>query len=307
MSISPLLSLLLVFTPQATAQSELHCYPFITQIGTAALREFRDDNGFVVKAIYYVSTSVENMKPSGVDEHLRELRISTYQRDALGRVLLETTVGAGVTFVRRHEYVGDNKQPSRETVFNPDETRRSEIRHGPGDERLSLQFNEQQRVTGITGRLPDDLDLAFEWGPQADGWRCGLSLAPRHSGEDTLYINLHLLNVSAPAANAAVVGSFETELRNEHGTIVPPVEERNYPSRSVSGRPGSAGYKDFDLPRRYGKLPPGRYSLQVHVARKVLSRFPRAHRHRRSVVRFLTTFCQPTIWRQCSRARCLAR
>ena len=126
----------------------------ITQIGTAALREFRDDNGFVGKAIYYTSTSVERMKPSCADEHLREQQISTYQRDVLGRVLVETTVGAGVNFIRRNEYVGDNKHPSRETVLNPDGSRRGEIRHGPGDERLSLQCNEQHRVLSHTCPRP---------------------------------------------------------------------------------------------------------------------------------------------------------
>ena len=263
MSMPPLLMLTLAIMPQTTPQSELHCYSSFTQIGTAARREFRDNNGFVVKTIYYMSTSGQDVTPSCAAEHLIEQRTTTYQRDALGRVLLESTVGAGVHFIRRTEYVGDNRQPSRETTFSPDGSRTGEIRYGPGNERLFLQFNEQQRVTGIEGRLPDDLDLAFEWGPQAEGWRCGMSLVPQHSGGDTLYINLHLLNVTAPATFTAVVGSFETELRNENGTIVPPVEERNYPSRGVSGRPGYAGYMAFDLPRRYGKLAPGRYSLQV--------------------------------------------
>lgn len=256
--------LLLVIMSQTTTQSELRCYPSITQIATAALREFRDDSGFVVKAIYYTSTSVEGMKPSCADEHLREQRITTYQRDALGRVLVETTVGAGVNLIRRNEYVGDNKKPSQETTLGPDGTRRSEIRYGSGDERLSLVFNEQQRIVGVEGRAPDNLDLAFEWGPEADGWRCGIGLAPRHSGGNDLYINLHLRNVSAPTSFASVGGSsFETELRNERGTIVSPVDDRGYPSRAVSGGPGYVGYMGFNLPRRYGNLPPGRYSLQV--------------------------------------------
>ena len=256
--------MLLLVMSQTTAQSELRCYPSITQIGTAALREFRDDNGFVVKTIYYMSTSVQNMRPSCADEHLREQRMTTFERDALGRVLVETSVGAGVNFIRRNEYVGDNKKPSRETTFGPDGTRRSEVRWGPGDERLSLVFNEQQRIVGVEGRAPDDLDLAFEWGPEADGWRCGIALEPRSSGRDDLYIYLHLQNVSAPSSFASVRGSsFETELRNERGTIVSPVDDRGYPSRAVSGRPGYVGYMAFDLPRRYGNLPPGRYSLQV--------------------------------------------
>jgi hypothetical protein len=51
--LNPLILFLLMAPAQASAQPALQCYRAATQIGTAARRDFRDDNGVMVKEIYY--------------------------------------------------------------------------------------------------------------------------------------------------------------------------------------------------------------------------------------------------------------
>ncbi len=74
------------------SQSELHCYGASTQVGVAARRDFSDANGFVTREIFYVSTE-SSVRPSCADGTLRVHSSRDYQRDPLGRVLVETDLG----------------------------------------------------------------------------------------------------------------------------------------------------------------------------------------------------------------------
>ena len=156
-------------------------------------------------------------------------------------------------------------------MSSPSGKRLYEIRYAGGSETSHIYFNEHDRVVGIKGRVPEDLDLAFEWGSYTKGWSCGISPIGEVSGESLPEMNLHLRNASGQRERALFLASFETELRDEQGVLVALSPNYRPPAAFGSQRSGigrffeaqEAFFERYELQTRYGRLPPGRYSLQV--------------------------------------------
>ena len=96
------------------------------------------------------------MRASCAEGTLRVQRITTYERDARGRTIVETDTGpfGGSRIVWRIDYVGDDMRPSRRTQFDADGRRRYEIRYSGGSEQSHIYYDEQGGVIGIKGSLP---------------------------------------------------------------------------------------------------------------------------------------------------------
>jgi hypothetical protein len=269
-TVTALLFIISLMPSVASAQPVFHCYAAVTEIGTVARRDFTDESGFVVKTIYYESRE-PTLQPSCSEATLRIQSVRTFERDALGRVLVERygLLPELASFIR-YEYNSDDMWPSRRTLFGRDGIRRYEIRYSGRRERSHIYFDESGRVAGIKGDVPSDVALAFEWGAEADGWTCGIALAAEHPGA-LRQINLHLRNRSNAQVSTPFVQFFETELRDGQGTIIDLTAEYQATLAAMphSGginrllNPGETWFYSFELNSRYGRLAAGRYSLVV--------------------------------------------
>jgi hypothetical protein len=254
----------------ASAQPVFHCYAAVSEIGTVARRDFTDESGFVVKTIYYESRE-PTLQPSCSEATLRIQSVRTFDRDALGRVVVERDgLMPELAPVVFYEYVSNQMSPSRRTQFGQDGRRSHEIRYSGRQSRSHIYFDASGRVAGINGDMPSDVALAFEWGAEADGWTCGIALAAADRGA-LRQINLHLRNRSNAQVSTPFVQFFETELRDGQGTIIDltPEYQATLAAMPHSGginrllNPGETWFYSFELNPRYGWLAPGRYSLTV--------------------------------------------
>ncbi len=255
----------------APGQSILHCYPFPTEIGVVARRDFADEHGFIIKEIYYTSTE-SKLPLTCAESTLRVHAIRIYKRDEMGRALTETdtTPSGAVVGVWRREYRGDEKRPARDVLSDPGGAARYEIRD-EGKFSTHLYYDDRHRVIGVIGTVPSDVDIAIVWGPETDGWQCGIALAPQRRGERYPAVYLHLRNNSDKEAEAGFARYFETELRDSAGNVVPLTEKYLAESAGKTRRkgmfhgvePGGAAFYEYEIESRYGRLPPGHYSLIV--------------------------------------------
>jgi len=235
----------------------------MTQVGVVARRDFSDANGFVTREIFYVSTE-SSVRPSCAEGTLRVYMSRDYQRDALGRVLVETDLGPDgiVQHVWRLEYRGEEKAPSRRVQYDPAGIRRFEIRSEGGDgDPTDLHFDARGDLVAVRGTLPAELAGALGWGAMVDGWRCGIAV-DRWTG--VLY--LHLRNDTTSETNAHFLDAFDSELRDAQSAILPVTERARMAGPGWTGiliGPGEMAFRHFQLERRYGRLPRGRYTVVV--------------------------------------------
>ena len=271
-----LLFILSLMPSVTSAESVFRCYAAMTEIGTVARRDFTDQRGFVMKTILYGSRE-DGVQPACSEANLRIQSVRTFERDALGRVVVERhDLFPALLSLVRYEYGSDDMWPARRTQFGRDGSRRYEIRYSGRQERSHIYFDRSGRVAGINGDMPSDLILAFEWGSEADGWTCGIALAKEHDG-GLREINLHLRNRSNTRVSTPFIQFFETELRDNQGRIIDLTPEftatlATMPRTGGINRllnPGETAFYSFDLNPRYGRLAPGRYSLAVRYPHPV--------------------------------------
>lgn len=246
------------------SQSTLECYPHVTQIGVGARRIVRDEHGWVAKEIFYRTPTMAD--PGTCSEGpLVVYQTVQYQRDGLGRTIVETVVNPQGTIdhVVRYEYQDASNQWSRHVTFGPGGDRRFEMRRG-GQRPSWLYFNERGRVVAIMFAPSADVDYDLAWESSIDGWQCGVGFA-----RGSYYLNLRNLT---PSDVSAVFGdTHETELRDANGSIVPMLPEvalrlAGGSTEGASGRyimSGEVGSQSYTLNARYGSLPRGHYSLII--------------------------------------------
>jgi hypothetical protein len=249
----------------AGAQEALHCYGAPTQIGVVARRDFKDDHGFVVKAISYRSAAGLTEQPLCAEESLGVYETRLYERDGLGRVVVETVLDAQSQVDRfaRYEYgLTDPKTPSRIVSYGPEGDPRYETRRS-GAETSALHIDEHRKVVAVLGAPPAGVDYGIAWGESVDAWRLGIGLA-----RGSVYLNLR--NESADGVSALFVFWPDVQLVNGSG-LVPllPAAAKNLAEMPRAGdsfrlvAPGAVAFSTLDLESRYGPLPRGHYSLWV--------------------------------------------
>ena len=113
------------------SQGTLECYPHVTQIGVGARRIFRDEHGWVAKEILY-RTPIMAEHGTCSEAALVVYQTIQYQRDGLGRTIVETVVSPQGTIdhFMRYEYQGASNQWSRHVAFGADGDRQFEMRRG---------------------------------------------------------------------------------------------------------------------------------------------------------------------------------
>lgn len=274
--ISILLSIALQAGSTPASEGTLRCYDALSSVGAVAVREFFDAARHVEKQIFYDSTASGDARGiSCAPETLRVQETRTYVRDSEGREIVEKRYGRDgrLLLTWTIEYQGPGRDAYTRTSFGPNGELRSQLRHSRKSH-TELVFDKDRRVAAVDGPLPEDVVYSVGWGPVVDGWSCGLGLPAIPTGAGDGRIVVHLRNHTDTERSAWVSQAFKTELHDQAGTLVPLTAAyvALEPALAVTTRTGigvhaggAAFFFAVDLDRRYGKLPPGRYTLTVSL------------------------------------------
>ena len=209
---------------------ELTIYKMSTQIGTVAKRAFRDSSGRFTKTIYYTSTSLSPTGPYP-EETLRVQSVVIHRH---GRNRREEHRGPDMALRRIRDTVYQNG--NKAIVWRrPDETREYEIRYSGNRSISHLYFDQTgQKLVGVSGAIPSDVDLAWGWGRTDGGLTCGIG-ASHTSGplkQVRIYVTIrNLTEAPAKVVTALPYRVVQMELRDAEDKIVPQdvarIAERN--------------------------------------------------------------------------------
>jgi hypothetical protein len=269
----------------------LKIYDLMSEIGTVACREFRDDAGRLTRVIYYTTRApalkgpfdpndliVQSSETYDYDQNGRKIRSSTFDGNGIlngyaicrynrfGDVLdiIDFTADGRKQYEMRYTYF---QRPVSPTPASTRPTQRLRTL-------TELDFDDAgERIIGVTGPLPDDLPPSWEWGPPAGGWRCAIAPCSASATREKMKIEITMLNAdSAPKDLACGLGSYRPTLRAADGKVVPIAEDSKGARWLRERGSGSCGRVRIDEARRcgtlelarwYPNLPPGLYSLQL--------------------------------------------
>jgi len=257
-------------TDQPTEGGELQSLELSN--GVKAERVFKDGSGRVLRRIRYVSNR-RPFAPAPVAPETDLLEHSTivYHYDAPGQLFLEATYDgrrrlAGA--VERY-YWPDGKR--RLTLYKRYEKEQgfvcAEERYTADGLRTTLAWSgdADRRLTGITGLVPDDVDLSQGWGKQTSQLQSGLVA-------DGAIFHLIIKNLSSkeqPLPQGAITELVRPELVLVEGKTLPYDPEQIERSKCSSHpgpralKPRHAATEFYRLADWYGKIPPGKYTLLV--------------------------------------------
>lgn len=252
---------------QPAGRGTLECYATYTQIGTVAVRRFSDALDLIEKEIFYTSDDL-----TCTPAKLRVQQTVTYERDREGRaiVAIHYDPGGRVRQTWTIEYDGSGNEFYTRTAYGPDGRRERQIRQTMAGHTV-LGFDEAGRVAALDGRQPDDIPSALAWGEVVDGWSCGLGIPAVALAAGGGRVVVHLWNHTDRDQSVAFSRAFEADLRDASGSYVAETPEYRAGEPEPFGKgprglieAGSARYHyAVDLDRRYGRLPPGSYTLRV--------------------------------------------
>ena len=201
----------------------LTIYEVASQIGTVANRVFRDSQGRLSKTIYYTAGPFRIRGPY-TEESLRVQSVVIYKYDDQGRKWREEHYGPDLRLQRIKETA---YQDSRKTIVwrRADETREYEIRYSETRAISHLFFDLSGRnLVGLYGAMPPDLDLAWGWGPSAEGLVCGIGANRTNAPLEDIRVYVMVRNLTQSPANVATALQYhivQMELRDGKGEWVP--------------------------------------------------------------------------------------
>jgi hypothetical protein len=262
----------------AEPEGELRIYPRATQIGTVAIREFRDHQGRVVKRIYYTGGGSSFQGPFR-EELLREQSTIRYTYNDQGCRIKSEVFEPGMKLRRTDNVrcVDGTATPKLTTISDSRGVKQAEIRHNAnGGTQTELIFDSRgEQVVAINGDLPTDVDLLHGWGKEFDGFACGIAANRERGRQDDLEIHVTIKNISHDTG-VVIVSPVLVELKDITGRVVErkaayrkPENEgqsEGCPSYMNQGAPlagRSQPQSGYGLGEQYDRLAPGKYSLTV--------------------------------------------
>lgn len=272
--VSILLSIALQAGSGPAPEGKLRCYEVMNSTGIVAVREFFDTAGHVEKQIFYDSMALgDGPGIACAPGTLRVRETRTYVRDSEDREIVEKRYGRDGRLQLNWtiEYHGSGREAYTRTSFGPNGELRSQLRHGTRSH-TQLVFDRDGRVAAVDGPLPGDVEYSVGWGPVVDGWSCGLGLPATATAAGDGRIVVHLRNHTNMDRTIWITQTFETDLHDETGKLVPLTADYAAlkPASAPTFRPGigvvgggAAFFFAVDLDRRYGELRPGRYTVTV--------------------------------------------
>jgi len=271
--------------PECDAPGELTTYSMMSQVGTVAKCEHRDDAGALTKSVYYtthqkaatingpfledelvVQTITEfRYNDEGLlirtDRYNREHTLSSYSTrtyDPDGRQVIDSFAADGT---QRYRTIAPKESPKTVFVFD----------------------DRGASVVGIHGPLVGGLDLPDGWGDAVDGVSCGAAASDSQNPISHITVYATLRNLSPHSIDAPVGNQYwviDLELHDSGGRTVPKniefIEAEMARLRRISRRdplggryrplpPGEATYwgGTIKLSEWYTDVPSGRYQLIV--------------------------------------------
>lgn len=256
---------------------DLRIYHRATQIGTTAMRTFRDAKGRVVKTIYYTGGGGGLVEGPYLEELLREQSIETVAYDehdcrvrgaryAPGMKLLN------ISLVRCRK---GTDVPEHSVALDADGRRVSETWHDRGGGTASSRFfgADGERVIAVDGHTRADVDLADGWGETVGGFALGIATDRMSGQQGELSVWVTVKNLTH-ADGVVDFAPLAFELRDAAGRPVEPHPDwaprqsgpapGQCPALAGQGAPfvGRSDYVATDALRDiFPPLTPGKYTL----------------------------------------------
>jgi hypothetical protein len=263
----------------AEPKGELRIYPRATQIGTVAIREFRDDKGRVVKSIYYTGGGSSFQGPFSEDL-LREQSIIRYTYNDQGCRIKSEVFEPGMKLrgTDNVRCVDGTATPKLTTISDARGVKQAEIRHkANGGQQTELIFDSLgEQVVAINGDLPTDVDLLHGWGKELGGFACGIAANRERGRQEDLEVHVTIKNISHDAEGVVMISPVLVELKDITGRVVErkaayrrdenKTQSAGCPTYMSQGAP-SAGRSQpqtsYGLGEQYDRLAPGTYSITI--------------------------------------------
>jgi len=261
-------------------KGELRIYHRGTQIGTAAAREFKDDKGRLIKAIYYTYTGESDSGGNFREELLREQSTSTFEYDESGCPSKSKNYDRGFKLLHTYEVTcfEGTATPKLTIIRNSHGVKTAEKRHtATGAGRAMLYFDSDgDKVVGISGELPADADLVHGWGDPLRGFALGIAGNREKGQQEELRVHVTIKNVSHDAEPLVMISPIQIELKDASGRLVEPktayrpnlaqIQSDECPSYMKEGAPGTGRSQfkaSYALGEQFNRLAPGNYSITV--------------------------------------------
>lgn len=264
------------FAQQPEQEGELRIYPRATQVGTVALREFKDDKGRVSKIIYY--TSGGSLEGPFHEELLREQSIHLFTYDEHGCRVTSQIYQPGLKLDRTREVrcLDGTATPSLTTVRDANGIKQFETIHTPrGGTRTVLYFDsEGDKIVAINGELPSTVDLVHGWGEPFNGLACGIAVNREKGRQEDLQVHVTIKNISNEFGRGVMISPVLVELKDIAGRVIERKTAKrtdenelrsggcpSYVGQSATGAGRSQPQPAYSLGDQYDPLAPGKYSF----------------------------------------------
>jgi len=279
-TIIPVLTFLALVSVYGQAQEvgskgELQVYARATQVGTVANRQFKDAKGRIVKIITYTyaADSMGNFR----EELLREQSSRTWEYDEHGCPVKVESYDQlhNLTSTEETGCVSGTATASLATLRNPLGVKQRETRYQGGGVETVLEFDSKgEKIIGMNGAMPNDIDLVHGWGDVVHDFALGIA-ANRESGpQQDLRVCVTIKNVDNDSSLTAA--PVLLELKDANGQVIPEnafnritnsaTQPNECPEKQKIGTPGIGRALiqfSIGLGESYTALPPGKYSLTV--------------------------------------------
>ncbi len=270
------LLLVSICTHAQESKGELRIYPRATQVGTVASRQFKDHKGRIVKIIYYTyaADSMSNFR----EDLLREHSSRTYEYDEYGCPIKSESYDQvhNLTATEEGRCVAGTATVRQTTLRNTPGVKQRETRYNDaGGVETVLEFDSNgEKVVGMNGAIPADIDLVHGWGNVVQGFALGIA-ANRESGpQQDLRVWVTIKNVDNDSSLTAA--PILLDLKDANGLVIQEnsinritnaaTQSNECPEKQKIGTPGTGRALiqfSIGLGERYSALPPGRYSLTI--------------------------------------------
>ena len=258
------------------SKGELRVYPRATQIGTVANRQFKNSKGRIVKIIYY--TYAADTTSNFREELLREQSSRTYEYDDYGCPIKSESYDQlhNLTATEEVRCIDRTATASRTTVRNPLGIKQCETRYNEaGSVETVLEFDGKgEKVIGMNGATPADVDLVHGWGEVVQGLALGISASRESGPQQDLNVYITIKNVDNHSRIMAA--PIVLELKDANGQVIQEnainritkssTQSHECPDNLKIGTPDVGRVLiqfSFGLGERYSALPPGKYFLTV--------------------------------------------
>ena len=261
---------------EAQSKGELRVYPRATQIGTVASRQFKNTKGRIIKTIYYTYAvdSISNFR----EELLREQSSRTWEYDDYGCPIKSESYDQlhNLTGTEEVRCVDRTATASLMTLHSPLGVKQRETRYtDAGSVQTVLEFDSNgEKVIGMSGATPEDVDLVHGWGEEVQGFALGIAASHESGPQHDLSVNVTIKNVDNHSSLTAA--PILLELKDANGQVIQEnalnrltkssMQSNECPDNLKIGTPDTGRVRiqlSLNLGERYSALPPGKYSLTV--------------------------------------------